>query len=324
MHTLIATGPGRLEIGDAPIPTVGPRTMLVKTAVSAVSPGSELRGLFEGSRFPRVGGTGYMLAGEVAQVATDVTEFAPGDRLMGTAHEPVGPHCEFVLLIPENAACLPQGMSFVTGACAFWGVPPYRGLLGSGVRFNDDAAVVGLGPLGQCAVQLLRPLTRRLAAFDLVPMRCELALGFGADLAASPADGDAFEAVRALMPHGPAVVVELSGSQAGLELAIRLCAPRGTVVQVGVLPRLNNFELFRPMQDKGVRFVPIHRTADDIKDRVADQNGRFMADVVDMIQRGRLNVDRLATWVAPWTEGPVLIPRLRDARDQAIGVALTW
>jgi hypothetical protein len=40
MKSLIATGPGRIEIGEAPIPAFGPRQMLIETHVSAVSPGS--------------------------------------------------------------------------------------------------------------------------------------------------------------------------------------------------------------------------------------------------------------------------------------------
>jgi hypothetical protein len=43
-----------------------------------------------------------------------------------------------------------------------------------------------------------------------------------------------------------------------------------------------------------------------------------------MIQRGRLDVERLATWVELWSAGRDVIPRLRDARDIALGVALTW
>ena len=71
MKALIATGPGRIEIGEAPVPAFGPRQLLIETRVSAVSPGSELRGLFAGTtRFPRVGGTGYMAQGWSARWAT--------------------------------------------------------------------------------------------------------------------------------------------------------------------------------------------------------------------------------------------------------------
>src|SRR5436305_1556869 len=118
MRALIATGPGKLEVGEADLPAFGPRQLLIETRVSAVSPGSELRGLFEGKRFPRVGGTGYMASGIIRQVGAAVVGFAPGDAVQFTCSEPVGPHCEFCVPWQENAAHLPPGLSFVAGACA--------------------------------------------------------------------------------------------------------------------------------------------------------------------------------------------------------------
>src|SRR3954468_18337015 len=107
MRALIATGPGKLEIGETDLPAFGPRQLLVETRVSAVSPGSELRVLFEGTRFPRVGGTGYMASGIVRQVGSDVAGFMPGDAVQVTCSEPVGPHSEYCVAWQENAAHLP-------------------------------------------------------------------------------------------------------------------------------------------------------------------------------------------------------------------------
>jgi pimeloyl-ACP methyl ester carboxylesterase len=78
-----------------------------------------------------------------------------------TTSAPVAPHSELCVAVPESTARIPEGVSFVTAACAYWAVTPYRGILGSGLRYYDDVAVFGLGPLGLCAVQLLRPIARR-------------------------------------------------------------------------------------------------------------------------------------------------------------------
>jgi threonine dehydrogenase-like Zn-dependent dehydrogenase len=323
MKALIATGPGTIEIGEVPIPAFGPRQMLIETHASAVSPGSELRGLFEGTRFPRVGGTGYMGAGVVSAVGDAVTEFAPGDRVQYTASEPVAPHSEYCVAVPESAARIPQGMSFVTAACSYWAVPPYRGILGSEVRYYDDVVVFGLGPLGLCAVQMLRPIAQRLIAVDVVPFRLDLARTFGVDAAVNPQEEDLAEAVKRLMPRGADTAFEIVGSQTTLEQAIRVAAPRGRIVLVGVLPLLHNFSLFRPYQDKGIRLIPLYREGDSL-DPVVDRSHRYKEDVLDMIDRGRIDVDALITWVEPWMNGPTAIPRLRHERDRAIGLALTW
>jgi threonine dehydrogenase-like Zn-dependent dehydrogenase len=323
MKALIATGPGRIEVGEAPIPAFGPRQLLIETHVSAVSPGSELRALFEGTRFPRVGGTGYMGAGVVCAVGDAVTEFAAGDRVQFTTSAPVAPHSELCVAAPESTARIPEGMSFVTAACAYWAVPPYRGILGSGLRYYDDVAVFGLGPLGLCAVQMLRPIARRLIAVDVVPFRLGLARELGADAAVNPQEEDLAAVVARLMPGGAETGFEIAGSQTTLEQAIRIAAPRGRIVLIGVLPALNEFSLFRPYQDKGIRLIPLFREGDSL-DPVVDLGHRYEADVLDMIGRGRIDVDRLITWVEPWTNGPAAIPRLRRARDRAIGLALTW
>jgi threonine dehydrogenase-like Zn-dependent dehydrogenase len=214
-------------------------------------------------------------------------------------------------------------MSFVTGACAYWGVPAYRGILGGRIGYYDDVAVTGLGPLGLCAVQLLRRVARRVAALDVIAMRRAMAAELGADVTVDPGQAGSLAAVREVMPRGPCVVIELAGTQASLETALELCAPRGTVVVIGVLPPLSGFQLSRPLQDKGIRLVPIARRGDSL-DPAIDRGGDYMRDVLDMIDRGKLDVDRLATWVEPWTAGPRVIPRLREARDEAIGLALTW
>lgn len=323
MKTLIATGPGVIEVGEAPVPPYGPRQMLLETRVSAVSPGSELRGLFEGKRFPRVGGTGYMGAGVVAEIGDQVTEFQPGDRVQFTTSEPVAPHSEYCVAVPETCAHIPEGISFVTAACSYWAVPPYRGVLGSELRYYDDVVVFGLGPLGLSAVQMLRPIARRLIAVDVLPFRLGLAREFGVDAAVNPQEEDLAATVKRLMPRGADTTFEIVGNQTTLEQAIQVAAPRGRIVLVGVLPILNNFSLFRPYQDKGIRLIPLFREGDTL-DPTIDKGHRYKEDVLDMVTRGRVNIDRLITWVEPWTNGPVAIPRLRHERDKAIGLALTW
>ena len=323
MKALIATAPGQLEIGDVPIPIHGPRQLLIETRVSAVSPGSELRALFEGTRFPRVGGTGYMGAGIVTAVGDAVTEFDVGDRVQYTTSAPVAPHSEFCVAAPESTARIPHGISFVTAACSYWAVPPYRGILGSELRFYDDVVVFGLGPLGLCAVQLLRPIARRLIAVDVLPFRLQLAREFGVDAAVNPQEEDLQAVVKRLMPRGAETTFEIVGSQTTLEQAMQVAAPRGRIVLIGVLPVLNNFSLFRPYQDKGIRLLPLFREGDSL-DPLLDQGHRYKEDVLDMIEHGRLNIDKLITWVEPYTNGPTAIPRLRHERDCAIGLALTW
>src|SRR5947209_814123 len=155
MKGIVAVAAGRLEVRDD-LPEPGPPgagQVLVRTVTSAVSPGSELRILFDsGTAFPVAGGTGYMSAGIVEAVGDGVSEVRPGDRVACTT---AGPHRARVLAPAESMARLPEGLTWVKAACAYWIVPPYRGLLATNLRLWENAAVIGLGPLGLCAVQLL-------------------------------------------------------------------------------------------------------------------------------------------------------------------------
>jgi (R,R)-butanediol dehydrogenase/meso-butanediol dehydrogenase/diacetyl reductase len=162
-----------------------------------------------------------------------------------------------------------------------------------------------------------------LIAVDVVPFRLQLARELGVDAAVNPQAEDLHAVVKRLMPRGAETTFEIAGSQATLEQAMQIAAPRGRIVLIGVLPVLNNFSLFRPYQDKGIRLLPLFREGDSL-DPLVDLGHRYKEDVLDMIERGRLNIDKLITWVEPYTNGPTAIPRLRHERDRAIGLALTW
>ncbi|MBI2755631.1 MAG: zinc-binding alcohol dehydrogenase [Chloroflexi bacterium] len=318
----MAVDVGQLEArDDLPEPgPPGPGDVLVRTAVSAVSPGSELRVLFDPETpFPVAGGTGYMAAGIVEAIGEAVAGLQPGDRVACTA---AGPHRERLSARAEAVAHVPDGLGWAEAACAYWIVPPYRGLLAARPRLWEDAAVIGLGPLGLCAVQLLHGISRRTLAVDPLPSRRGLAARLGACAASSPDDAE--RAGADLLPNGADVVIELSGTQAGLELALRLAAPRARVAVIGVLPRLSNFELFRPLQDRGITLVPLYREGAALTGNPPDPTARYLAAALDMVAARRVDVCSLVSRVMPWRAAPEGIAWLREHPDEGVGLAFTW
>ena len=71
MKVLVAPELGRIEVGQAAVPAIGPSQVLVRTMVSGVSAGTEKRKLFTPylgpndvrAPWPAIGGFGYMAAG---------------------------------------------------------------------------------------------------------------------------------------------------------------------------------------------------------------------------------------------------------------------
>ncbi len=106
-------------------------------------------------------------------------------------------------------------------------------------RPGDTALVLGCGPIGLLATLGLSDQGVTVVCADIDPQRAALAAGFGADdaLVVGPAFPDAVqrEILAGLSDGaGPRIIVEATGAPSSLENAVRLIAPAGRIVQVGI------------------------------------------------------------------------------------------
>jgi 2-desacetyl-2-hydroxyethyl bacteriochlorophyllide A dehydrogenase len=111
----------------------------------------------------------------------------------------------------------------------------YHAVECSGVRPGDSVAVLGLGPVGLCAVQIaVAAGAGPVVAIDSVPARLQVARGFGA-VPVHLTEENPRDAVRALTDgRGVAAAIDAVGHEDALDLAIRLARSAGTVVAIGV------------------------------------------------------------------------------------------
>lgn len=181
---------------------------------------------------------GYSLAGRVADVGIGVGEFARGDRVAcagaGSAN-----HAE-ANVVPKNLVVrVPDAVSdeeaaFVTvGAIALHGARLVEPALG------EKVVVIGLGLLGQIAVQLLAAQGCDVIGVDVDPGRVELALRRGAVAGAAIGRDDPLEVVRAasLGRGADGVLITASSSDnAPLALAGDVARDRAVVSVVGLMP----------------------------------------------------------------------------------------
>ncbi|MGA2010175.1 MAG: NAD(P)-dependent alcohol dehydrogenase [Solirubrobacteraceae bacterium] len=102
------------------------------------------------------------------------------------------------------------------------------------LRPGTTALVVGIGGLGQMAVQVLKAITpARIVAVDVRPAALELAREAGADVTLS-ADGLTAEAIRSdTGPDGAMVALDFVGNDATLALAAGSVAQGGEITFVG-------------------------------------------------------------------------------------------
>ena len=346
MKVLVAPGLGRLEVGEAPVPSIGPGQVLVRTAISGVSAGTEKRKLFTPelgpndvrAPWPAIGGFGYMASGTVEAVGADVDHVQTGDRVY--AGRAWGGHRELIDADATSVVRLPDALGWLEAACSYWAVPPLLGLLAAEPRYYEDAAVVGLGPLGLMGVQLLARQARRVVALDTVAERRSLAVLMGAAAAVDPragggagdgAGGGALEAarlqdaVRLTAPDLPEVVLEVSGTQPGLETALTIVRPKGRVALVGSQQRLDRFDLFWPLQNSGARIVPLYREGSaSVQSAAGSPTQRFVPLVHEMLLRGWLRIAPLITWVVSPEVAPRAMDLLHRRPDLAVGMAVAW
>ena len=111
----------------------------------------------------------------------------------------------------------------------------YHAVESGGIQPGDSVAVLGLGPVGLCAVQIaVAAGAGPVLAIDSVEARLEVARGFGA-VPVHLTESKPRDVVRTLTEgRGVAAAIDAVGHPDALDLAIRLARNAGTVVAIGV------------------------------------------------------------------------------------------
>jgi 2-desacetyl-2-hydroxyethyl bacteriochlorophyllide A dehydrogenase len=268
MRAVTFQAPGQVTVEEVPEPELlSPGDAVVRIEATGVC-GSDLH-IYHGRVQIEPGFTiGHEYVGTVLTVGEEVHGVAVGDRVLGCFQTACG-HCWFCrrgwfhkcdssrtfghgatlgalqgtqaerALVPNADLVLrkvPQGMSddvaLFAGDVMGTG---FHAVLDSGLQPGDVAAVLGLGPVGLCAVQAARAAgAAHVIAVDTVAERLAMAESFGAE-AVHLDEGDPRAAVRAATDgRGVDVCIDAVGHPKALDLALRLTRKCGTVQAIGV------------------------------------------------------------------------------------------
>ena len=262
---------GQLNVAEVPPPVAGRGRVLVRTAASLISAGTErmtvdmakksllgkarerpdlvkqviqkaknegLLNTFNAVRSKLGSSTalGYSAAGIVAGVGEDVTEFRVGDRV-SCAGAGYASHAE-VLSVPKNLCVrLPEKATFEAGAFGTLGAIALQGVRLAEPTLGEAVVVIGLGLLGQLTVQLLKANGCRVFGLDIDPKKIELAQQLGAEGGAL-SDADAKSAVMQWSRGRGAdavLITAATSSNQPVELAGEISRMKGRVVAVGLV-----------------------------------------------------------------------------------------
>jgi NADPH2:quinone reductase len=245
-----ATGaPSVLQLVDREVPEPGPGEVRVRVAVSGVNPtdwksragGGAGRPLAFPEVTPNQDGSGTVDA-----ISPEAAEIAPrleiGDRVwtfLSQHQRPTGTAQEYVVLPVEHVVVLPDFVSFDVGASL--GVPAitaHRALTVSeagpprlspgSMRGRSVLVAGGAGAVGHAAIQLARWAGATVVTTVSSEEKAVLARAAGADHVVSYRAADAAEQIRAAVPAGIDVVVEVAPAQ-NAELNLAVLANHGTV-----------------------------------------------------------------------------------------------
>jgi alcohol dehydrogenase len=268
MRAVTFQGPEAVQVDERPEPELqSPSDAIVSIDASGVC-GSDLH-IYHGRVKIEPGFTiGHEFVGTVIAAGDDVTRVAVGDRVLGCFHTACGTcffclrgvyqKCEHVRVFGHGAALgglqgtqaeqalvpmanmtlrtVPDGLS--NDVALFAGDvlgTGYHAVASGGVAPGDTVAVLGLGPVGLCAVQCARAAgAGPVFAIDTVAQRLDMARGFGA-IPVHLTEESPRDVIRAATTgRGVDVAIDAVGHPDALELAIRLARGAGTVVAIGV------------------------------------------------------------------------------------------
>ena len=268
---------GTVAVTDVPAPQARSSGILVQTAASLISAGTEKAAL-ELSQKSMVGMArerpdlvgrvmdklqrdgfaatwnavrdqldrevplGYSAAGTVVDVGRDASEFSRGQRVAcaGAGH---ASHAEVNFVPRLLATPIPKDVSDEQAAYTTVGAIALQGVRNADVRVGESVAVVGLGLIGQLACQLLAASGVQVIGIDLSHERAALANAHGARYVAH--GNDEAEPLVAAATHGRGVdavlICAATKSNEPVEVAAHIARDRARVVMVGVtgmdLPR---------------------------------------------------------------------------------------
>jgi len=332
MRALVLTGPGTFALDDVPIPEPENDQIRVTVHISAVSAGTETLASMKSAPGERRR-FGYMIAGTVDAVGSGATLFAPGDRVCGM--HPRG-HAEYCVGDEMRTVRVPEDVSFLEAACSYWAVPAMRGVHRTALRFYDDAAVIGQGPIGLMATQILNGMARHVIAVDMITARLDKARELGATDVWNPA-----EPRPAALPQPQAAVVA-AGSEGAFRTACELVRPRGRVVFLRMPASTPNLDMEALAYPKDLELVHAgkpgmqpspHYVHVEAEETLADASQvyperwyfrRYIEASVDMVRTKRIDVKSVVSTVTPAQEAPQTMERLVAEPERFLGVAFEW
>lgn len=302
MLRCVLSGPGRIELAEAEVPTPGRGELLIKVK-AALTCGTDLKAFLRGHpAIPMPGPFGHEFSGTVAARGAGVRRFKVGDDVMAVHSAPclacryckrglhnlcenimrtkvLGAFAEYILLpahvVKQNVYPKPRSLRFEEAAlleplsCVVRGIRPLD------IKKGNTALVIGSGPIGLMHAMLLKSRGAKVAVCDPRQGRLNVAKAVGADLACKP--GAIARAIRKMTGGtGFDYVLECTGRPEVWEEGVNYLRRGGTLTLFGGSPKGTSvtYDTYRLHYDEITVKGVFHFTPADVKSAYAILKGR--------------------------------------------------
>ena len=367
---LVALSSGVITVVDVPAPVSDHNEVLVANAYSAISVGTELS-MIAGSKSPSLPAAlkqpalirrslnyvrkrgikatlsaakelrettttlGYSTAGIVIAAGKYVTDVGIGDRVScagGKAN-----HAEIVS-VPRNLVTkIPEGVSFEEAAFAALGAIAMQGIRRAGTHPFETIVILGVGLIGQLAVQIAKAAGYKVIAVDRTPDRVNFAAEMGADLSLVVGKHDVKEEVlsytRGLGADAVAIYAATRSSKP-VNQAMRMVRKGGKVVVIGSVGM--NLER-QPFYEREADFLISRSYGPGRYDPIYEEKGidypieyvrwtenRNMQAFLALLQERRVDVNPLVSGVFHIEEAEKAYSLLVRGKKRTLGILLKY
>ena len=222
-----------------------------------------------------------------------------------------GAFAEYVSVPQHILYLLPNTVSFEQAAMVEPLSIAFHAVKRSQISLNCSAVVVGSGMIGLLVIQLLKTSgCGRVIAVDLVQEKLDMAGNFGADIMLKANNPDIVAKIYELTGNrGADIAFEVVGITSTLQTAIAALKKGGSLTMVGNLKPAVDF----PLQSVVTRQISLYGSC--------ASSGEY-PDCLDMIAKGKVDVNSFISAVAPLSDGASWFKRLYKGESGLMKVIL--
>lgn len=253
MKAAVIKKKGYMTVEDIPIPTIGPKQVLIKVKYCGIC-GTDLHNFAFGIAAPG-SVLGHEWVGVIAELGREVKVFSEGERVMlykhiGSPTPPLrlyprsvssnpgrsGAYAEYIAVSSSRIIRVPDELSDKQAATLEPLVAAIHAVRLGNMKISDDVAFLGAGPIGLMMIQRVKQAgARSIYVSEPAKVRATKAVELGADQVFNPFEEDVItEIVKLTRGKGPDIVYECAAANTTLNQACQMVKRNGRIICLAV------------------------------------------------------------------------------------------